>query len=340
MRRWRALVLGLAGLTAACAAPPALPTSAPQPPATTPAPVVKPTTGAAPLATVRPTDAPRAPVLTPTAPTTTPTPVVASEVGLDIRLWNGDAEVQLDGRTIEPGHLEVPRGRHQLAALVDGEIAALADTPPDGGPIDLVVPPPHAGLAIMIENQADARPQTGLTAADVVYEAAYTDTAADRGFLRQLGRQQNRQWGPLLFDAQAPHGDEVAEHITLGFLPWPYRVGYAWDTTDRRYLRSMEGLPHLDAVTGAQIAPATIVVQFAEVEAIPDDPKLRLDVNLVGGSGELVVFSGGTRRAGTWRKSTPRSASIWLDSQGEPMVIPPGPVWVEVLPVGSPLVSG
>ena len=33
-----------------------------------------------------------------------------------------------------------------------------------GGQIDLVVPPPLAGLAIMIENQADARPQTGLTA--------------------------------------------------------------------------------------------------------------------------------------------------------------------------------
>ena len=50
----------------------------------------------------------------------------------------------------------------------------------------------------------------------------------------------------------------------------------------------MEGGAHLDAATGEQIAPATVVVQFADVEAIPDDPKLRLDVNLVGGSGELV----------------------------------------------------
>jgi len=350
----------------------------------------------------------------------TPSPVPESQVALDIRLWNGEAEVQLDGRTIKPGHLNVPRGAHQLAALVDGEVAALADAPPDGGTIDLVVPPPHASLAIMIENQADARPQSGLTTADVVYEAlaeggitrfialylsgdapvvgpvrslrhyfaflaadygadvvhigaspegftwrdamnmghldesagdpgiwrvrtrppphnAYTDTAADRGFLQQMGRQQNRRWGPLLFDAQAPRGEEAAEQITLGFLPWPYRVSYAWDATQGRYLRSMEGSRHIDAYSGEQIAPATVVVQFADVEAIPNDPKLRLDVNLVGGNGDLVIFSNGTRREGTWAKSAPRSSTRWLDTRAQPVVIPPGPVWVEVVPLDSPL---
>jgi hypothetical protein len=274
----------------------------------------------------------------------------------------------------------------------------------------------------MIENQADARPQSGLTDADVVYEAlaeggitrfiaiylsgdaavvgpvrslrhyfafmaadygadvvhigaspegfawrdamklghldesagdpgvwrvrsrppphnAYTNTAADRGFLEHLGYQQSRQWGPLLFDAQAPRGDEDAQQITLGFWPWPYRVGYIWDAAQGRYLRFMDGGAHLDAVTGDQIAPATVVVQFAQVDAIPNDPKLRLDVNLVGGSGQLVVFSGGARREGTWRKPAPNSSTKWLDADGNALVIPPGPVWVEVVPLGSPLAS-
>ena len=362
-----------------------------------------------------------APVSTSTS-APTPSPVPDAQVALNVHLWNGEAEVQLDGRTIQPGHLSVPRGAHQLAALVDGEVAALADAPPDGGSVDLIVPPPHASLAIMIENQADARPQSGLTNADVVYEAlaeggitrfialylsgdapvvgpvrslrhyfaflaadygadvvhigaspegfawrdamnmghldesagdpgvwrvrtrppphnAYTDTAADRGFLQQMGRQQSRRWGPLLFDAQAPHGAEVAEQITLGFLPWPYRVSYAWDAGQGRYLRSMEGSAHIDAASGEQIAPATVVVQFADVEAIPNDPKLRLDVNLVGGSGDLVVFNNGTRREGTWTKPAPRSSTRWYDPQGQPMVIPPGPVWVEVVPLDSPLTS-
>jgi hypothetical protein len=416
MRRRLVLVVGLAGLGAACTRPATSPATSIPPtpvPARTPAP--QPAATTTPLATA----APRPPLATPSV-VPTPSPVAESQVGLDVRLWNGEAEVQLDGRTIQPGHLSVPRGVHQLAALVDGEVAALVDAPPDGGTVDLVVPPPHASLAIMIENQADARPQSGLTTADVVYEAlaeggitrfiaiylsedapvvgpvrslrhyfaflaadygadvvhigaspegfawrdamnmghldesagdpgvwrvhsrppphnAYTDTAADRGFLEQMGRQQNRRWGPLRFDSQAPRGEEVAEQVTLGFLPWPYRVGYAWDAAQGRYLRSMEGGAHVDAATGEQVAPATVVVQFADVEAIPNDPKLRLDVNLVGASGPLVVFSSGTRREGTWTKPAPRSSTKWLDNRDQPLVIPPGPVWVEVVPLDSPL---
>jgi len=303
---------------------------------------------------------------------------------------------------------------------VDGQVMAVADAPPDGGIIDLSVPPPLAGLAVMIENQADARPQTGLTHADVVYEAlaeggitrfialyltgdavtvgpvrslrhyfaffgaeygadvvhigaspegyawrdamhmghldetfgepgitrvssrppphnAYTDTATDRGFLRQRGWQRNRAWGPLLFSDQAPHGELPATSISLRFRPWAYHVDYAWNPDRGRYMRGMEGSPHLDAETSEQVAPATVVVQFAEVDPIPDDPKYRLDFNLSGGGGQLVVFSDGTRRDGTCSKTDPTSPSVWLDAGGKPMVIRPGPVWVEVLPLESPL---
>src|SRR5579859_5665563 len=282
MRRRQALVVGLAGLSAACARPAAAPvaTVPPQPrPVAPPSPVAAPTSpvASAPTSTVAvPTQPVPMPSATPTAPV-----VAEREVQLDIRIWNGEAELQLDGRTIQPGHFSVPPGPHQVAALV-------------GGPVDVVVPPSLAGLAVMIENQADARPQSGLTTADVVYEAlaeggitrfiavylsadapvvgpvrslrhyfafmaadygadvvhigaspegfawrdamnmghldesagdpgvwrigsrppphnAYTDTAADRGFLAQRGRQNNHQWGPLLFSDQAPSGELVAE---------------------------------------------------------------------------------------------------------------------------------
>jgi hypothetical protein len=414
----RALVAGLAGLLTACAGPAPLPppTSEPIPP-----PQARPT----PAATAAPPPPPATPPPT-SVPTlvSAPSSTVASpkQVVLDLQLWNGSAELQLDGRTIEPGRHEVARGSHQAAAIVDDDVVAIADTPPDGGSVDLVVPPPLASLAIMIENQADARPQTGLPAADVVYEAlaeggitrfiavylsgdspvvgpvrslrhyfafmaadygadvvhigaspegftwrdamnmghldesagdpgvwrirsrppphnAYTDTAADRGFLLDRGRQRNRRWGPLRFSPNAPRGEEAAEHITLGFRPWPYRVAYSWDAASERYLRFMEGVPHRDAATGEPIAPATVVVQYTLVEAVPNDEKLRLDVNLVGGSGQLVVFSNGTRREGTWSKVAPRTSSNWFDEQGDPLVIPPGPVWVEVVPLDSPLTS-
>ena len=367
--------------------------------------------------TAAPTPSPRA--ATP-APAPQPSSTPTGQIALDIRLWNGTAEVQLDGRTVAPGQVMADPGPHQAAALVNGDVEALADTPPDGGMVDLVVPPPLASLAIMVENQADARPQTGLTQADVVYEAlaeggitrfiamylsgdapvvgpvrslrhyfaflaadygadvvhvgaspegyawrdamnmghldetraepgvwrvasrraphnAYTDTAADRGFLQDRGRQQTRSWGPLLFADTPPRGGAAAENIELHFGPWAYQVDYAWDASTGRYLRSMEGDPHLDADSGDQIAPVSVVIQFTEVDPIPNDPKLRLDVNLVGATGQLLVFSNGTVREGTWSKEAPAAPSVWLDDAGNWLVLPYGPIWVEVMPIGSPL---
>jgi len=435
MQRRRALVVGLAGLMTACAgpAPPATPAPAvstpPAPPTeptlptepTPPTPTSQPLPSRVPSATpeIRSTPTPTAAAIQAEASTTEPG---AGQRTLDVRLWNGSAELQLDGRTVEPGQMLVSDGQHQVAALVDGDVVAIADVSPDTGTVDLVVPPPQAGLAIMIENHADARPQTGLAYADVVYEAlaeggitrfiavflsgdapvvgpvrslrhyfafmaadygadvvhigaspegftwrdamnmgyldesagdpgvwrvrtrppphnAYTDTAADRAVLAERGRQVNRGWGPLRFSADAPRGEAAAENVTLAFLPWTYSVSYAWDAGAARYLRFMEGREHRDAATGEQIAPATVVAQFANVQAIPADPKLRLDVDLVGGSGELVVFSHGTRREGTWSKPAPRTPTTWLDADGNPFVIPPGLVWVELLPLGSPLTA-
>jgi Protein of unknown function (DUF3048) N-terminal domain/Protein of unknown function (DUF3048) C-terminal domain len=433
----RALVAGLASFFTACAGPTIVPSagtsqpgdtsrtpgSAATPTATTPQAAATATPTVQPTSTPALTAQPPTATLPPTPPTPTATATLSPQTEIDLRLWNGSAEVQLDGRTVEPGHFVLDRGPHQAAALVDDRVVALADVPADGGSVDLIVPPPLASLAVMIENQADARPQTGLTHADVVYEAlaeggitrfiavyltddaasvgpvrslrhyfaffaaeygadvvhigaspegyawrdalhmghldetfgdpgakrvssrppphnAYTDTAADRAFLQQHGWQRNHAWGPLLFSDLAPHGELSATSITLRFRPWAYHVDYAWDPGRGRYLRSMEGSPHLDADSGEQVAPATVVVQFAEVDPIPDDPKYRLDVNLSGGGGQLVVFSDGTRRDGTWSKTDPASPSLWLDAGGKPIVIPPGPVWVEVLPFESPLSAG
>ena len=387
-------------------------TAAPAPQAAAPPPPPSPSPTPLPSPSPSPTVVP--------SPAATPTPEPEPDIQVDLRLWNGSAVLQLDGRAVEPGKLTLPRGSHQAAALVDNTPVAIVDIPQDGGRVEVFVPPPLASLAVMIENQADARPQTGLTSADVVYEAlaeggitrfiavyltgdaavvgpvrslrhyfaflaadygsdlvhigaspegfawrdamnlgaldesagdpgvwrvttrrpphnAYTDTAADRRLLRDRGRQRNHQWGPLRFAATPPRGEDVAEHLTLGFRPWSYRVAWEWDDASGRYLRFMEGAAHRDAASGEQISVASVVVQFADVEAIPDDEKLRLDVNLVGGSGELTIFSEGRRRGGSWSKDAPRTSTSWLDADGDPLVLPQGPVWVELLPLGSPL---
>ena len=416
MYRRRAIIVGLAGVLSACAGPAPAPTGEPAA-----SPTSVPPTAAATLPPTPPTPITAAATAT-AAPTAVPTATPLPEVALDVRLWNGAAEVQLDGRTVEPGQIMVEPRVHHLAALIDGDVVSAVDSPAGGGAVDLFVPPPLAGLAVMVENQADARPQSGLPNADVVYEAlaeggitrfiaiflsdnapivgpvrslrhyfaflaadygadvihigaspegfawrdamnmghldesagdpgiwrvrtrppphnAFTDTAADRGFLKERERQRNRLWGPLRFSPAAPRGEDQATQLSIGFRPWAYRASYAWDAETGRYARSMDGVPHRDGQTGEQIAPTSVVVQFADVEAIPGDPKLRLDVDLIGGNGDLLVFSGGTQRTGTWSKGGARASARWLDDEDQPLVLPPGQVWVEVVPLGSPVLS-
>src|SRR5438105_249526 len=240
MVRRRALVVGLAGLMAACAGPnpgggPSTPT--PQPVRTSPPllPTVPPPTAApTPPPAPSPTPAPAPP-----PPPPTPTPAALDLVALNIRLWNGSAEVQLDGQTVQPGQVMVPRGEHQVAALVDDEPVAIVDAPAEGGSIDLVVPPPLASLAIMVENQADARPQTGLTHADVVYEAL-----AEGGITRFIALYLTGDTsivGPVrslrhYFAFLA--GDYGADVVHIGASP----EGFAW--------RDAMNLGHLDETFG------------------------------------------------------------------------------------------
>ena len=346
------------------------------------------------------------------------TPIPTGQI--EVRLWNGDAEVQVDGKTAQPGTLALPVGPHDVAALVDGESIRETSVNVEAGNhqiVDFVVPPPKPALAVIVENEEHARPQSGLDRADVVYEAlaeggisrflafyltgdapvvgpvrslrhyfdfiagdylanlvhigaspqgfawrdamllgkldesagdpgvwrdprrpaphnAYTNTAVDRDLLAAMGRQRSRRWGPVRFSTSepAPTGDP-AEAVSIAFTPAVYDVTYRWDADAGQYLRSIGAVPHRDAQTGQQLGAATVIVQYANVQPIPGDPKLRLDMDLVGAKGRLQVFSGGTVREGSWFKVKPLDPMGWLDEQGKPLIIPPGPVWVEVVPL-------
>ena len=164
---------------------------------------------------------------------------------------------------------------------------------------------------------------------------AYTSTRADRDLLAARGEQQPGGFGPLVFDPHAPAGDEPAPDLKIQFTPWPYNVSYHWDAETQVYERSMEGRPHRDAVTGQQLGGPTVVVQFAEIDPIAGDGKNRVDINLAGADGRLLVFSQGAVREGRWQKNAPQEPTEWLDAAGQPLTLPPGQVWVEIVPLGA-----
>lgn len=103
---------------------------------------------------------------------------------------------------------------------------------------------------------------------------------------------------------------------------------------DGRYERHTAYGPHRAEETGAVIAPANLLIQFAPARRIAGDEAGRLDV-AVAGEGRLVIVSGGRAREGRWRKDDPASPTAWLDEDGGPARLLPGPTWVHIVPEGT-----
>jgi hypothetical protein len=113
----------------------------------------------------------------------------------------------------------------------------------------------------------------------------------------------------------------------VGFTPG-YDPTYAWDAAAGVWRRSMNGAPHT-ASNGNQLSPTNVVVQFTEYPGEAD--------GLTVGEGDVWVFSDGTVRTGRWIRPDRNQPARYVDALGIPILLRPGPTWVELLPVGSPV---
>lgn len=100
---------------------------------------------------------------------------------------------------------------------------------------------------------------------------------------------------------------------------------------DLRYERLTAYGPHRAEETGEVIAPANLLIQFAPAPRISGDAAGRLDVEVVG-EGRLLIVSGGRVREGRWKKASAGAPTVWLDEDGGPARLLPGPTWVHIVP--------
>lgn len=129
----------------------------------------------------------------------------------------------------------------------------------------------------------------------------------------------------------APKG-VPSELIVLDYGPL-YAVRYRYDAAQRRYLRDQDGRPHLDA-DGRQIAPASVLVAFVQWRDVMVGGNPSSKINLVGG-GRLAVFTKGRAVEGAWRRAK-EGPLTFQTAAGGPVVLPNGPVWIELFPVDRP----
>lgn len=136
---------------------------------------------------------------------------------------------------------------------------------------------------------------------------------------------------PALFEYYLPSAG-VGDAPGVNSMRVGFQAGYdptwVWDAGSWSWKRFMQGEPH-NAVSGNQIAPQNVVVQFTDYPGEAD--------GITVGEGDVWVFSDGQVRAGRWIRPDRAQPARYVDANGVPILLRPGATWVELLPNGSPV---
>jgi hypothetical protein len=114
-------------------------------------------------------------------------------------------------------------------------------------------------------------------------------------------------------------------------------VIWTWDAEQRRFLRSQEGSPHVDAVHG-RIGATNVLVLVVEYRPSQIDARSP-EAQTLSEGGPLWVFSDGQVQQGRWIRLAPTDPFTFVTEDGEPILLTPGNTWVELaegLPTDDP----
>ena len=148
---------------------------------------------------------------------------------------------------------------------------------------------------------------------------------------------------PFVFDPEVeqPDGRAVAGVEIWTSSTWHF--GWEWDGANERWLRSDAGVPNSDAITGDRISARTVIVQIVRQDVLvgENDPggHPRRFQHLVD-EGEGVLYVNGQAHDVRWSRADAEDVTTWTYADGgDPVVLAPGKVWWEVVPVGSGIVE-
>jgi hypothetical protein len=156
--------------------------------------------------------------------------------------------------------------------------------------------------------------------------------------LREIGQELG--WGEaslqgfdFLDDGVEGKTGEPATSITIPYSGVSF-AEYTWDPGAQAYRRWTARQPHLDAVTGEQLAASNVILLFTESwlgwEIIPDPNVISLRFRLTG-EGQAFLFRDGQVYDGKWLRDGSSDSVHFVDSSGHPFLMRPGNVWVQVV---------
>ncbi len=120
--------------------------------------------------------------------------------------------------------------------------------------------------------------------------------------------------------------------ISINFSAAPYAVSYDYDVTTNSYKRELAGTAHIDAENNQQIAPKNIIIQHTARSKGEDE---RAWTMTTIGSGKAVIYQGGKKIDGTWKKTDKYSRTLFYDANNDKISLYRGSTWIEVVNPGS-----
>ena len=136
-------------------------------------------------------------------------------------------------------------------------------------------------------------------------------------------------------EVEPPAGRTVAE-VTIQTNSY-WRFGWRWDASVSTWLRQDAGKAVVDAVNDQPVSATSVIVQRVTQEEVLGDPdpggNSRRLQHMVG-SGKGTLYVGGQAIDVRWSRPKASDGTSWTYAgSGDPVVLPAGRIWWEIVPV-------
>jgi len=132
-----------------------------------------------------------------------------------------------------------------------------------------------------------------------------------------------------LFSDEPKTSTTLASDISFDFSTPLFAARFMYDAKTSSYARILADKADVDQETKKQIFVTTVIAQLVDVADIPNDPKLRVNIDLDSG-GVAHIFYRGQLITGTWKKENNRTR--YYDEAGQEIVFPRGKMWIGLVP--------
>lgn len=169
----------------------------------------------------------------------------------------------------------------------------------------------------------------------------YANTSLYREHADRQGYPDNPPDGPIWEFGPMPDEAEPASAIRIDFSG--NIVEWEWDPSSEAWLRTAAGRDSMwqdeDGETGRIAFPVLVALEVEQYTVFPPSGTSGkpLPSSRTTGSGLAYVFADGRLVKGQWQRETETEWFTLTDADGDIIVVPPGKVWISLVPLSGSL---